>query len=114
LALLRARVADVLMTIVRNFERFRLECRFEAAANRRHAVLGHGCTCSTGFTTTSAKTPSRAYGSFAAHASASRRDSNSAMIRLPTKPAGPGSGASIAGWGPAKTQRPESINGFRY
>src|SRR5690606_21918514 len=114
-AVLRAGMADVLMTVVRDIQRLRRERLLETLPNLRDAVsVAHGWTCSTGLIVTSANTPSSTYGSFAAHASQSSCESNSATIRLPVKPAGPGSGASIAGWGPAKRKRPASIKGCRY
>src|SRR5690606_4989076 len=83
---------------------------FEARSDSGNSVDTHGSVCRTGLTSTLEKTPAVRYGSAAAQASAASRDSNSAMIRLPLKPAGPGSGLSIAGWGPAKTRRPLRSN----
>ena len=65
-----------------------------------------GMTCLNGLTTTDSKTPCVTYGSALIQASAAARDSNSATIRLPVKPALPGSSLSIAGNGPASVTRP--------
>src|SRR5690242_6697823 len=50
-----------------------------------------------GFTVNLAYTPAATYGSASAHSRAASSDSNSARMRLPENPAGPGSGLSIAG-----------------
>src|SRR5690606_37679807 len=103
-AIARAFVADVPVAVVHQLQLQRRERRGEPLAHapqprrvvrRRTRGRGaHGRTCRNGCTSMAVYTPARWYGSSATQASASSWLGNSATIRLPAKPAGPGSGAS--------------------
>src|SRR5579871_573036 len=105
-------VAGMLGAVVDDLEVQRLERVREQLADLREPVV-HGLTFRKGRTSTAANTPSVTYGSASAHARASASEPNSATIRLPVKPAGPGSGASIAGSGPLSTSRPAASSASR-
>src|SRR5690606_1709467 len=98
------------MALVLDLEGERFE-RSEALAHLLDAV--HGRTFLYGRTEVRANTPCSTYGSCASQASASASDGNSAITRLPWKPAGPGSGESMAGIGPATNRRPSSRSASR-
>src|SRR5512139_1963686 len=76
---------------------------------RAHA----GNTFLNGLTLTPAYTPAATKGSALAQAWASASESNSATIRLPEKPAAPGSLLSIWGNGPASSRRPACCRACR-
>src|SRR5436189_6021892 len=95
----------MLPAFVAQFQRDRVQHR-EAIADRGFDRMRQGNTFLNGLTVTFAYTPAATYGSSAAHAIAASREANSATMSEPLNPAGPGSCASIVGWGPASTRRP--------
>src|SRR5690606_2791894 len=68
LAFAGARVPGVQVAVVPHVQGFGLERRHEALADQLHTFRRHGSVFSTGLISTSAKTPSSTYGSFADHA----------------------------------------------
>src|SRR5690242_15212561 len=110
----RALVANVLVAVVADVERLgrqRLQRRPHALDAR--GVVVHGSTIFSGRTSTLEYTPASRYGSRSAQAFASASEGNSATMRLPLNPAGPGSSESSAGKGPARRRRPASRNASR-